>query len=178
MKYTFKLSILKINSLNFQFLRNWSIFPISNSFVQFNFENITPKLNFDRRNPKKKKYLAYKIKGDENHLQGNQLSSYPTIMVNMHRLVPVLCVMITVLGSGGISHEDGPIIIGAITDNSSRIGKEQRVALKMALDDFFQHTNRSFVLHTRDSHGDPHHAALAGLSSFLFHCCVIIQIGL
>ncbi|XP_054813212.1 glutamate receptor 2.8-like [Prosopis cineraria] len=55
-------------------------------------------------------------------------------------------------------------IIGAVIDNSSRIGKEKTVAIKMALEDFYHsqnNTNQSFVLHLMNSHGDPPQAALA-----------------
>ena len=42
-------------------------------------------------------------------------------------------------------------INGAIVDNSSRVGKEESVAMKMALEDFYNYYNQSFVLHVRNS---------------------------
>ncbi|KAJ1442429.1 Solute-binding protein family 3/N-terminal domain of MltF [Sesbania bispinosa] len=52
-------------------------------------------------------------------------------------------------------------IIGAILDSSSRIGQEQAVALKMALEDFYHYSNQSYNLYIRNSEGDPLQAALA-----------------
>ncbi|KAJ7948714.1 Glutamate receptor [Quillaja saponaria] len=52
-------------------------------------------------------------------------------------------------------------IIGAIVDNTSRIGKEESVAMKMALEDFYYFHNQSFALYTRNSRGDPLQAAAA-----------------
>ncbi|KAA8523969.1 hypothetical protein F0562_010600 [Nyssa sinensis] len=57
-----------------------------------------------------------------------------------------------------INHVNG--IIGAIVDNSSRIGKEARVAMEMAINDFNQ-ANQSLVLQNRNSQGDPVGAVLA-----------------
>ena len=53
-------------------------------------------------------------------------------------------------------------VVGAIVDDSCRGGKEERVAIKMALQDFHQATNQSLTLHMRSSRGDPMQAALAG----------------
>ncbi|KAA8523964.1 hypothetical protein F0562_010605 [Nyssa sinensis] len=58
-----------------------------------------------------------------------------------------------------INHMNG--IIGAIVDNSSRIGKEARVAMEMAIDDFNNKANQSLVLQIRNSQGDPVGAVLA-----------------
>ncbi|KAI4333608.1 hypothetical protein L6164_018392 [Bauhinia variegata] len=63
--------------------------------------------------------------------------------------------------SSNISQVHVKGIIGAITDNSSRIGKEQIVAMKMALQDFYHRRNQTFVLHLRNSKGDPLQAAHA-----------------
>lgn len=54
-------------------------------------------------------------------------------------------------------------IIGAIIDNSSRIGKEERVAIEMAVEDFHATGNQRLALHIRNSQReDPLQAALAG----------------
>ncbi|KAJ9671517.1 hypothetical protein PVL29_025292 [Vitis rotundifolia] len=45
--------------------------------------------------------------------------------------------------------------IGVIIDNSSRIGKEEIVAMKLAIHDFNNKTNRQLDLHVRDSQSDP-----------------------
>ncbi|KAA8523961.1 hypothetical protein F0562_010608 [Nyssa sinensis] len=52
-------------------------------------------------------------------------------------------------------------IVGAIVDYSSRIGKEEKVAMEMAIDDFFNYTNQSLILQLKYSQGEPIKAALA-----------------
>nr|POE59601.1 glutamate receptor 2.1 [Quercus suber] len=54
-------------------------------------------------------------------------------------------------------------VIGAIVDNSSRIGKEERLAMKMALEDFYYRFNQSLVLEVRNSQGQPIQAALEAM---------------
>ncbi|PQP93852.1 glutamate receptor 2.8 [Prunus yedoensis var. nudiflora] len=57
-------------------------------------------------------------------------------------------------------------IIGAIIDNSSRIGKEERVAIEMAVEDFYANRNQRLALHIRNSQReDPLQAALAAYIS-------------
>ncbi|KAM4092980.1 hypothetical protein ACB094_06G080800 [Castanea mollissima] len=51
-------------------------------------------------------------------------------------------------------------VIGAIIDNSSRVGKEESVAMKMALEDFYVKFNQRLVLDIRDSQRQPIQAAL------------------
>lgn len=53
-------------------------------------------------------------------------------------------------------------VIGAIVNNSSRIGKEEQVAMEMAVHDFNSYTNQTLVIHIRNSQGKPVTAALAG----------------
>lgn len=55
------------------------------------------------------------------------------------------------------------INIGAIIDMSSRIGKEQRVAMEIAMKDFYGTCNQTLNLHILDSQRDPVCAALAGI---------------
>ncbi|XP_011010292.1 PREDICTED: glutamate receptor 2.8-like [Populus euphratica] len=55
------------------------------------------------------------------------------------------------------------INIGAIIDMSSRIGKEQRVAMEIAMEDFYGTGNQTLVLHIRDSQRDPVCAAVAAM---------------
>ncbi|EEF44028.1 glutamate receptor 2 plant, putative [Ricinus communis] len=52
-------------------------------------------------------------------------------------------------------------ISGAFVDCNSRIGKEQKVAMQMAIKDFNDNINHSFALHIEDTHGEPFQAALA-----------------
>lgn len=54
-------------------------------------------------------------------------------------------------------------IVGAIVNNSSRIGKEQRIAMEMACEDFNRSSNESLILYIRNSRREPMHAALAGI---------------
>ncbi|KAA8523967.1 hypothetical protein F0562_010602 [Nyssa sinensis] len=51
--------------------------------------------------------------------------------------------------------------VGAIVDYSSRIGKEEKLAMEMAIDDFYNYTNQSLILQLKNSQGDPIKAALA-----------------
>ncbi|KAA8523960.1 hypothetical protein F0562_010609 [Nyssa sinensis] len=62
------------------------------------------------------------------------------------------------MNTTGINHVKG--IVGAILDYSFRIGKEEKVAMEMAIDDFFNHTNQSFILQLKYSQGEPIKAAL------------------
>ncbi|THG14455.1 hypothetical protein TEA_016302 [Camellia sinensis var. sinensis] len=54
-------------------------------------------------------------------------------------------------------------IVGAIVDFSSRIGREEKVAMELAIDDFYFNTNISLILEVSDSGGDPIQAAHAGI---------------
>ncbi|KAL5736445.1 hypothetical protein ACOSQ2_031233 [Xanthoceras sorbifolium] len=60
---------------------------------------------------------------------------------------------------------EGKSIIGAIVDNSSRVGKEQRVAMEMAVHDFNEYNNQSRLvrLQLRNSWREPVQAALAAI---------------
>ncbi|XP_061348960.1 glutamate receptor 2.8-like [Gastrolobium bilobum] len=90
-------------------------------------------------------------------------------MESMLKFVPLICFM-TMLkfvlgnaaahpeGAGGMNFKG---IIGAIADQNSRNGKEEIVAIEMALEDFYHYSNQRFVLHIRNSQGDPLKAALA-----------------
>ncbi|KAG2372004.1 Glutamate receptor 2.8 Ligand-gated ion channel 2.8 Precursor [Vigna angularis] len=85
-------------------------------------------------------------------------------MGSLHVLVPLLCMMSSALGKASV--DDGMHVkmkgtIGVITYNNSRNGKEEIVAVKMAMEDFYHYSNQSFGLQIRDSHGDPLQAALA-----------------
>ncbi|XP_047336098.1 glutamate receptor 2.8-like [Impatiens glandulifera] len=53
-------------------------------------------------------------------------------------------------------------IIGAILDKSSRVGKEERVAMEIAIDDFYNRTNKRFLLQFEDSnYKEPVQASVA-----------------
>lgn len=97
---------------------------------------------------------------------------------NMHKFVHLLCFVTILLmkialgnaaaGEGGDDDMHVMGIIGAIADNNSRIGKEEIVAIKIALEDFYHYTNQSFALQIRNSQGDPLQAALAGSYTYIF----------
>ncbi|PQP93856.1 glutamate receptor 2.8 [Prunus yedoensis var. nudiflora] len=55
-------------------------------------------------------------------------------------------------------------ILGAIVDNSSRIGKEESVAMQIAVEDFLNTSNQRLDLRIRNSQGDPLQAAIAARS--------------
>ncbi|KAI8006097.1 Glutamate receptor 2.2 [Camellia lanceoleosa] len=60
-------------------------------------------------------------------------------------------------------------IVGAIVDFSSRIGREEKVAMELAIDDFYFNTNISLILEVRDSGGDPIQAAHAATNLINTH---------
>ena len=92
------------------------------------------------------------------------------IRENMHKFIHLLCfVTILQIALGNGAAEEGADgmhvkgIIGVITDNNSRSGREEIVAIKMALEHFYHYSNQRFGLQIRNSQGDPLKAALAGL---------------
>ena len=73
---------------------------------------------------------------------------------------------------GNSGHVRG--IIGTVIDDSSRIGMEQKVAIKMAFDDICHlYRNQSFTLLARNSQGDPLMAAEAG--QYLSISCLFVH---
>ncbi|KAL7599491.1 hypothetical protein Lser_V15G25076 [Lactuca serriola] len=52
------------------------------------------------------------------------------------------------------SNSSDPFVIGAIVDMSSRVGKEARVAMEIAIDDFTAKTNQNLTLYTTNSKGN------------------------
>jgi hypothetical protein len=67
-------------------------------------------------------------------------------------------------------------IIGAIVDNSSRFGKEQKVAMEMAIQDVnYDNTSQSCVLHIKTSPRKPYQTALAGMYIYIYMCCVCVS---
>ncbi|RVW42942.1 Glutamate receptor 2.7 [Vitis vinifera] len=62
---------------------------------------------------------------------------------------------------GGTSHSNDSI--GVIVDYGSRVGKEEKVAMELAIDDFYKKTNQRLVLHSRDSQGDPLRARISAM---------------
>ncbi|KAH0986579.1 hypothetical protein GBA52_013756 [Prunus armeniaca] len=68
-------------------------------------------------------------------------------------------------GISDTTTDDGFIgILGAIVDNSSRIGKEESIAMQIAVEDFINTSNQRLDLKIRNSQGDPLQAALAARS--------------
>ncbi|GMY31949.1 glutamate receptor 2.8-like [Fagus crenata] len=89
------------------------------------------------------------------------MATFPTF--TFLALVLLLAQKATVYGSTnntlGKDHVKG--IIGAILDSSSRIGKEQKVAMEMAIKDVFDKTNQSFDLQIKNSQREPVQATIA-----------------
>ncbi|KAI3466072.1 hypothetical protein Pfo_022735 [Paulownia fortunei] len=54
-----------------------------------------------------------------------------------------------------------PCIIGAILECSSRVGKEERVAMEMAVEDLYKKQSKRLILRIKCSHGEPVQAAHA-----------------
>lgn len=81
----------------------------------------------------------------------NRMDRFPRLF-SFLILVSLFTHNATVTGSTSTTENNSVMgIIGAIVDNSSRVGKEESVAMKMALEDFYNYYNQSFVLHVRNS---------------------------
>lgn len=62
---------------------------------------------------------------------------------------------------GNLQHVNG--VVGAIVDTSSRVGKEERVAMEIAREDLYRYSNQTLILHVKDTdQRKPIRAALAG----------------
>lgn len=64
-------------------------------------------------------------------------------------------------------------IIGVVIDEASRVGKEHKTAMKIAVQKFNNSSNHKLIIHFRNiGAGDPFKAATAGwFSSVAFHAC-------
>ncbi|CAB4307806.1 unnamed protein product [Prunus armeniaca] len=83
-------------------------------------------------------------------------------LLSFMAFVLLLKQILIVEGISDITKDDGFMgILGAIVDNSSRIGKEESVAMQIAVEDFFNKNNQRLDLKIRNSQGDPLQAALA-----------------
>lgn len=65
------------------------------------------------------------------------------------------------------SNSSDAFVIGAIVDMSSRVGKEARVAMEIAIDDFTAKTNQNLTLYTTNSKGNIVQAIQEGNSTHL-----------
>ncbi|XP_019192950.1 PREDICTED: glutamate receptor 2.2-like [Ipomoea nil] len=79
------------------------------------------------------------------------VSSYPNLLL--------VLVVLVLLDSRLIRGSSGSI--GAIVDGRTRVGKEVKVAMEMAMEDFFNQTQQKLTLLVKNSHGEPVHAANA-----------------
>ncbi|KAK2665833.1 hypothetical protein Ddye_004407 [Dipteronia dyeriana] len=83
-------------------------------------------------------------------------------------------------GSQRNQHHDRFISLGAIVDDNSRAGKEEEVAMKMAVVDFFGHGRHrpTVLLHVKNSHGDPLQTASSAKTLIKkHHARVILGMG-
>ncbi|GMY31952.1 glutamate receptor 2.1 [Fagus crenata] len=88
------------------------------------------------------------------------MNAFPPLLSFMAILLFV-AIKTSTHGSAEITEgSHGKRVIGAIIDSSSRIGKEQKVALQMAVEDFYEVSNQSLLLQIEDSHGEPVRAAI------------------
>ncbi|WKA12035.1 hypothetical protein VitviT2T_029469 [Vitis vinifera] len=71
--------------------------------------------------------------------------------------------LILLFSRKGTAEDPAKGIIGAIVDHTSRIGKEEKVAMEMAIDDFRLYSNGSLRLHIENSQREPIQAALAAM---------------
>ncbi|KAI9178079.1 hypothetical protein LWI28_022476 [Acer negundo] len=77
-------------------------------------------------------------------------------------------------------HHERFISLGAIVDYNSRAGKEEKVAMKMAVDDFFGHGSHrpTVLLHVKNSRGDPLQTASSAKTLIKkHHARVILGLG-
>jgi hypothetical protein len=58
--------------------------------------------------------------------------------------------------------------IGAIVDNSSRFGMEQKVAMEMAIKDVYDETGQSCGLLMKASQREPYQTAVAGMYTHIY----------
>lgn len=71
-------------------------------------------------------------------------------------------------------HQFHKFSFGAIVDYGSRAGKEEKVAIKMAIKDFYTHFIQPPTFHFKNSRGDPVQAASSG-ESFCLFCTLNIK---
>ncbi|KAF5179523.1 Glutamate receptor [Thalictrum thalictroides] len=71
--------------------------------------------------------------------------------------------IITLFHGNAISAQNGTTNIGAIIDVHSRIGKEEKISMEIAVQSYNNAWNKThmIVLHVRDSGGNPFQAASA-----------------
>ncbi|PQP98191.1 glutamate receptor 2.8 [Prunus yedoensis var. nudiflora] len=85
--------------------------------------------------------------------------------LSLMAFVLLLKQILIVDGISDTTEDDGFMgILGAIVDNSSRIGKEESVAMQIAVEDFLNTSNQRLDLRIRNSQGDPLQAAIAARS--------------
>lgn len=95
-------------------------------------------------------------------------------MHTLHLFSCFLCLLLLAESSTTISSESevcppwvirgGRVSVGVVIDESSRVGKEQKIAMKMAVRDLRHCLN--LVLHVKDLHGNSALAASAGMNFF------------
>lgn len=94
----------------------------------------------------------------------SRLSELSTMLNNCHPMVVVLLMIPLILPSTVSSSEHGNSLFtfGAIGDSSSRGGKEERIAIGMAVEDFVIHYGRRLKPLFNNSMGNPTRAAYCG----------------
>lgn len=69
--------------------------------------------------------------------------------------------------------QEAKVRVGVVLDKKTRVGKEAKVGIEMAIDDFNSKTNQSLVLQlqVRNSQSKPWLAALAGINIIILLLC-------
>jgi hypothetical protein len=75
---------------------------------------------------------------------------------------------------------DCELSLGAVVDYTSLAGKKEKVAMEMALKDFYARTgglrHNPATLHVRNSRGDPIRAASSGQNYYSLSCFLILML--
>lgn len=113
----------------------------------------------------------------QNLTQMHKFNTY-LILFFISFLLTCLFLQTTSLTVPEVENETGITRIGAIIDQTSRPGKEAKVAIELAIQDFNLKNNQSLVLYLQNSRNKPVHAAIAGklfsygnIDSFKLHIC-------
>ncbi|KAK9085450.1 hypothetical protein Sjap_025861 [Stephania japonica] len=82
----------------------------------------------------------------------------PSTVLGQRTLVGDTLVTGAVFGSDAATFR-----LGAIVDSSTPIGKQEAIAMQMAIDDFYKNSSNKPLLHIRSTGGSPSQAAFAGV---------------
>lgn len=112
--------------------------------------------------------MSYYTTNPETHM--DQCKDFPLekrISLKMQYFATYLIFLVTFssrwcLPQASLTTEKGLTRIGVILDQASTPGKEAKVAIEIAIQEFNNETNQSSVLYLQSSRSKPTHAAIAG----------------